>query len=192
MPGAQWGSWNVISLHFNSLCLALWGGRAQLSEHLGPVTLGGGSCCHWPEPLRGTWKSSSSSPEPPQLCLHCSLTLSLRESILLRISHFLCVFSRGRGDGHQPFFFPVPSASPEDAFHDNPPLPSLLTDSQWAGRGGGCPEHVTCLYAPDLLHAVTVFIIFLKESESRFLPFLFGKLGEKSPLAEWLDVWMRF
>lgn len=61
----SWAHEMLLLFVLTPFCQSLSGGRAQLSEEMGPVRLKGDGHCYWPDPIPGAWKSSSSSPRPP-------------------------------------------------------------------------------------------------------------------------------
>lgn len=167
---------------------AVSGGRAQLSKQIGPVSLGGGGLCHCPDSLPGTWKSSSSSPRPPHpsLC-HCCPCLSRS----LSCSEGSGSFPLGleQREGWWTLALPIPHAL-------NSPRTCISSAHPSRGRAGCGGEHASwfwklCTRPPARCNPVFM-IVSGKEPDLKFLPLLFGKRGEKSPLAEGPDVWVGF
>ena len=167
---------------------AVSGGRAQLSKQIGPVRLGGGGLCHWPDSLPGTWKSSSSSPRPPHP--------SLRHSHPYLSWSLFC--SEGSGsfplgfeqrEGWWTLALPIPHAL-------NSPRTCISSAHPSQGRAGCGTGRVSWFYKPCTRHPACCNPVFMivsgKEPDLKLLPLLFGKRGEKSPLAEGPDVWVGF
>lgn len=99
------------------------GRQSTVSEQMWSVRLGGRGHRHLPDPLPGTWKSSSSSPRPPHPSAHQSPHLSLRSLYCWAdLGHSLWASSRERGDRHWPLLLPVPS-QPQQMHFINRPLP---------------------------------------------------------------------
>lgn len=124
----------------------------------------------------------------PRPSLHCFPPLSLRGSILLRRSGSFSLGLEQR-EGWWTLALPVPCVL-------NGPRGCISSTNPSQGRGGCCTEKVRCFCklcsrSPACCNSVFM-IVSGKEPDLKFLPLLFGKRGERSPLAEGPDVWVGF
>lgn len=164
----MWGGFFVFFFHFSllSVSLILLGGRVQLSKQMWPVRWGGGDCCHLPDSLSGTWKSSSSSPGPPSpfpLPVPIPLSQGVSPDGLVNQGSF----SLGLEQTVRWWTLALPIVralnSPSRCTSSTNPSHRDLKRSRRAGggleRGSCCTEHVRwlCKLCSDLQHVVTLF-----------------------------------